>query len=604
MAGQAPTGGESADPAAAQTDWPGVSANQPLEPPLCEPSIKRAVQAERERLFKEAGLPTGKVAHFKRPVERTFTRTQRDQVTLLFGGLTNRHEQLLLAVVAGLGYRAEVIPTPRKVDFQTGREYGNNGQCNPAHFTVGALVNHLKRLRDEEGLSTKRIVSDYVCLTAGSCGPCRFGMYEAEYRLALRNSGFDGFRVLLFQQTGGLNQAAAEAGLEFNLDFFLGLINAFLIGDLLNEVAYHIRPYEVEAGRTNEVMDRCVELCQDCLRAKDYSRIRVGLAARLLQKVTPLARADDVAKFLDQLRGDTYPAVLRQCARIIDEQIEVDYTRPKPIVKITGEFWAQTTEGEGNFNMFSFLEGEGAEVLVEPLATWLSYILNQTRNRAQDRRGLEEGAEPPGKWELSKRFRLEKAHRTRMIKFALARGMIYREYERLRRALGGTGHQLVCQLELVRMGHPYYNSRSGGGEGHLEIAKNIYYTNRGLAHMVLSLKPFGCLPSTQSDGAQAAVLANYPDMIYLPIETSGEGDVNAYSRVQMALGEAKFECKAEFNQAVERTGYTLEEIREYVWGHRRLRRPLQHVPKHEGVIGRAANFVLMVGKLMDRDPAV
>ena len=63
-------------------------------------------------------------------------------------------------------------------------------------------------------------------ITAGACGPCRFGMYEAEYRLALRNSGFDGFRVLLFQQSGGLDQAEVEAGLEMNLDFFLNLLNA------------------------------------------------------------------------------------------------------------------------------------------------------------------------------------------------------------------------------------------------------------------------------------------------------------------------------------------------------------------------------------------
>ncbi len=85
--------------------------------------------------------------------------------------------------------------------------------------------------------------------TAGACGPCRFGMYEAEYRLALRNSGFDGFRVLLFQQSGGLSQSDAEAGLEMNLDFFLGILNALNCGDVMNEVAYAIRPYEVERRR-------------------------------------------------------------------------------------------------------------------------------------------------------------------------------------------------------------------------------------------------------------------------------------------------------------------------------------------------------------------
>ncbi len=69
--------------------------------------------------------------------------------------------------------------------------------------------------------------------------------------------------------------------------------------------------------------------------------------------------------------------------------------------------------------------------------------------------------------------------------------------------------------------------------------------------MVLSLKPFGCMPSTQSDGAQAAVVSHYRDMIYLPVETSGEGEINAHSRVQMALGEAKAKAKREFQECLD-----------------------------------------------------
>ena len=107
--------------------------------------------------------------------------------------------------------------------FQTGKEYGNNGQCNPTYFTVGNLVQFL------QGLESRPIAPGYHRLSSSSrrrLRPCRFGMYEAEYRLALRNSGFDGFRVILFQQSGGLNQSEAEAGLEMNMDFFLGILNA------------------------------------------------------------------------------------------------------------------------------------------------------------------------------------------------------------------------------------------------------------------------------------------------------------------------------------------------------------------------------------------
>ncbi len=540
----------------------------------------------------------GTISHFKRPVERPFTREERDRVTVLLGGMTVAHDRLMRAGLQGLGYLAERVPVPEKADFQTGKEFGNNGQCNPTYFTVGALVNHLVRLRDERGLSTKQILSDYVFVTAGSCGPCRFGMYETEYRLALRNAGFDGFRVILFDQTGGSEQSTAGGGFEVGPGLFLALLNAIFMGDLLNAVFFHSRPYEVEAGRTEWVREKCLALCEEALRTGDAAdegaRENPGVLARIIQ----------------QMRNPHYVKVLERCREIIDAELEVDYTRPKPIVKITGEFWAQTTEGDGNFRMFSFLEEEGAEVLVEPVATWIDYTLHDLHLYLKDRRGVVEQPvqsvdgipENGGVRALVRRVRHFSDHLKKEIALGIGERVLSREYERMRAALGGTVHPLANQLELQRVGHPFYNARATGGEGYLEVAKNIYYYNRDLAHMTLSLKPFGCMPSTQSDGAQAAVVANYPEMIYLPVETSGEGDVNAYSRVQMALGEARVRCKEEFKAALERSGYRLEEVRAYVTGHPELRRPLLSFPHVRGVVGRAANFILHVASLMDRDP--
>jgi hypothetical protein len=93
------------------------------------------------------------------------------------------------------------------------------------------------------------------------------------------------------------------------------------------------------------------------------------------------------------------------------------------------------------------------------------------------------------------------------------------------------------------------------------VGKNVYYTTRGLCHMVLALKPFGCMPSSQSDGVQSAVVNRFPEMIFLPVETSGEGEINAHSRVQMALGEARVKARAEFDAALASTGKSLVEIR-------------------------------------------
>ena len=177
---------------------------------------------ERQTLTRKTGVYLDNSLHFTRPKENTFTADQRDNTTILFGGLTWKHEQLIKGALEGLGYQCENLQTPTVEAFQIGKEYGNNGQCNPTYFTVGSLVQYLQNL-EKKGLSKKEIIDKYVFLTAGSCGPCRFGMYEAEHRLALRNSGFDGFRVILFQQNEGLDQTETEAGVEMNLDFFLGI---------------------------------------------------------------------------------------------------------------------------------------------------------------------------------------------------------------------------------------------------------------------------------------------------------------------------------------------------------------------------------------------
>jgi predicted nucleotide-binding protein (sugar kinase/HSP70/actin superfamily) len=339
-----------------------------------EAEIQRLLLEERMRLEKEYGVEAKQIDHFKRPLETTFTKDQRASTTILFGGLTWKHEKLVKGVLQGLGYNASEIPTPDKNAFQLGKEYGNNGQCNPTYFTVGNLVQYLQNL-EAGGMSKEDIISNYVFFTAGACGPCRFGMYEAEYRLALRNSGFDGFRVLIFQQTGGLEQDEMEAGLEMNLDFFLGILNAMNIGDIINDVAYQIRPYEVNAGETDKVLDECMETMYHRMKDKKYFDFNSKLGS--LMKKMP--GSNYIQRFVEQVMSDYYLETLKEIRNKFNE-IKVDRTRVKPICKVTGEFWAQTTEGDGNFNMFPFLEREGAQLLVDQLQLIL-YMLHQAKNK-------------------------------------------------------------------------------------------------------------------------------------------------------------------------------------------------------------------------------
>src|SRR5205823_4990729 len=137
----------------------GIMSTQPIEPKPAPPVglvqiediIQQRLAEERARLEREAGVVKREMHQFKRPVERPFTADQRGKTTLLFGGLTWKHEKLVHGALEGLGYLAEAVPTPDVRAFQAGKEYGNNGQCNPTYFTVGNLVQYLQK-QEESGM--------------------------------------------------------------------------------------------------------------------------------------------------------------------------------------------------------------------------------------------------------------------------------------------------------------------------------------------------------------------------------------------------------------------------------------------------------------------
>jgi predicted nucleotide-binding protein (sugar kinase/HSP70/actin superfamily) len=540
--------------------------------------------------------------HFRRPVERPFTADERGRVTILFGGLTWKHEVLLRAVFERNGYRCAVIPAPDARTYEVGREHGNVGQCNPTYFTVGSLIQYLRGLVERDGLTGQDVIDRYVFFTAGTCGPCRFGMYEAEYRLALANAGFEGFRVLLFQQGDGIKATSGEPGLKFTVDFGMGGWTAFNVGDVLHQLSYQIRPYEVREGDTDRVVHDVVDTFGRMIRERPSFEFATAVPRPFKPLVPRRKRLYDplntLGKVRDHLRGPDLRRTLA-CARELIQSIEVDRLRVKPIVKITGEFWAQTTESHGNFRIFSFLESEGAELHLDPIGSWVMYLLFQAQLRTRARRGL--GLPPGSRWRQPwQRVVSELRYGSRRLLFAAGAWMWEREYDRVVDALGGTAHRLPPQDELARLAAPFFSPLARGGEGHLEIGKTLYYSLQHQCHMVLSLKPFGCLPSTQSDGAQSAVVGRYPEILFLPLETAGDGEVHARSRVQMVLADAKARARQEFARALERAGRPLDEIRAHVADHPELRRPLYRVPRQPGVVGGAANFVLHVSQLMDR----
>lgn len=503
----------------------------------------RGFEAEERRRLNLDGEPR----HWRDRNCQRFTLEQRAQTTVLFGGLTVMHDTFLEAGLSALGYRAKALEHPDNAALQYGKEFGNRGQCNPTYFTVGNLIKYLVRLRDVEGMSPEDIVRTHIFITLGACGPCRFGTYITEYRKAVRDAGFEGFRIFDVRKFGQHRRVAEASGLELNIRFSIMFFKSVFAADVINTVGYRTRPYEVVAGATDAALKRCKVI-----------------VARALAERRSVLRA------------------LRRCRKLL-AKVEVNRLQPKPKVAIIGEFWAMTTEGEGNYHLQRFLEAEGAECEIPLIAAWTLYEIWCVQNTIRERMMLRRGE---GEQHRTERDAPVKA----LLLYWLARFAVKRCFHSFARAVGLEQCRLPDMDHLERISDKWYPKELQGGEGPMEVAKVMDIVTKRKTHMVVSVKPFGCMPSSGvSDGVQSLVTARYPEANFCSVETSGDGSVSVYSRVQMALFRARTKALEEFEKALAASGLGAEEAARRAGGAGRLK-SARHYPAPV-VTGTAANAV-------------
>jgi hypothetical protein len=331
---------------------------------------------------------------------------------------------------------------------------------------------------------------------------------------------------------------------------------------VINGISYRLRPYEVVPGATDKAVAEAKKICYDAL----YEKRSILLA-------------------------------LNKCRKIF-EKVEVDRLAPKPKVAIIGEFWAMTTEGDGNYQLQRFLEQEGAECDIQFVTAWLLYNVWEVRFDTKSRallRGADTGKNglaSMGEFGvLGRKLGLwagDKALRVAFQTFANIGGF----YD----------YHLADMDEVADVAAPFYNNDLRGGEGHMEVGKLIINVVKSKATMTLSVKPFGCMPSSSvSDGVQSLITERYPGTIYCAVETSGDGAVNFQSRVQMYLFKARQAAVEDFERALEKTGLTVERLRAFIKENPKYGAALHKSPHYSG--STPADLVFEVAEVIDLTPA-
>lgn len=487
------------------------------------------------------------VQHYKAYRPRPFVKAERPDVTILYGGLTWKHERLLQGVMENLSYNAQPLPNITRSDLDVGKEYVDAGSCSPTIMTTGNLASFL--LKEKAVHGAEKVANKYVFTTFGACGPCRFGQYHESYSMALDGIGLKALRMLLLSQ----NEKTAKQngdGLEMNVPFGLGVIWALLCADVLTDLEYLTRPFEVNPGDTDRVLKESIEDMFQAFRDRPDKGTKWGpLAFHLLSPY-----------FTDRLRE-----IHRKW-----DQIEVDRLQPRAKVKITGEFWLQTHEGDGNYNIKRWLEQEGGEVIPPPVAVWIDFLMSPSNREAEN------PAFKKSRW--------------KQVALRGVIGLYHSIYNSLRKALGDQPNELPSQEAIKHFATPFFSHKMRGGEGHMLVGKALHTYHHKKAHMVCELSPYSCMPNTMSIGSMANVLGRYPDLLYAPIEIKGDAEVHALSRCQMILTEAKKRAQAEFDSVLAKTGLTVERIREYERRFPEVRRATYKVP-HLGHAGTGSNYI-------------
>ena len=132
---------------------------------------------------------------------------------------------------------------------------------------------------------------------------------------------------------GGIKAATGEPGLKFTMDFGMGALNALNLGDVMNDVTNQIRPFEVHAGRTDQVVGECMAYLTERTREREVFEIMQrspGWVRRRLDTRKGLRNTlTTLGKVQDHLRGPQTRETLHEVRDRLSE-IEVDRLRVKP----------------------------------------------------------------------------------------------------------------------------------------------------------------------------------------------------------------------------------------------------------------------------------
>jgi predicted CoA-substrate-specific enzyme activase len=368
--------------------------------------------------------------------------------------------RLFASAFRSQGYDARVLPEENKESFEIGRSLTRGSECLPCALTLGTF---LKTLREQPR------GGKHAFFMPSSKGPCRFGQYTILHRQILEREGL-GHEVAI------LAPASNNAYQGLTSPMRKSLFKAIACADILLKAQCKVRPYEVNVGETDRVVNEGAELIGKTI--EDRGDI-VETLRTVIQKIAAVPMAG---------------------AR-------------KPLVGIVGEIYVRNNL-YANEDVIGAIETFGGEAWMLPITDWILYTSSLENFKE----------EFPGtifSWDKADTlitYTWMKHWETKLM--AAASPFLDDRHE----------PRFQECLEIATPYIPFYL----GGEGKLSVGRAIKFAQQGAA-MVVNCAPFGCMPETVATAIFGRLSADV-DMPIVSLFYDGSGGQNR--RLEVFLNNA------------------------------------------------------------------
>ena len=404
-----------------------------------------------------------------------FTKEMKEEYTLLMPQMLPVHFGMLKKLLECEGYKVDMLTTNHRGIVDEGLKYVHNDTCYPALLVIGQLIDAVKH-----GGYDPHKVGLLITQTGGGC---RASNYIHLLRKALEKADMAYIPVVSVNLSG----LEHNPGFHLTLPFIRKAVYAMMYGDIIVNVANQVRPYEVNEGAADEMIDHWSQKLVDGFQAgKGMSRA--------------------------QMRQN-FDAI---CADFAAIPVQGE---PKIRVGVVGEIYVKFAP-LGNNNLEKFLLSEGVEPVVPGLT---DFIIFKIFNRVSDVDLY------GGKW-------IKKAACKAFMSYieGCQKDMI----EALERSGRFRAPGTFRQLHSLVKG--YLGDGNKMGEGWLLTAEMLELIHSGTNNIVCT-QPFGCLPNhIVGKGMIRKLKDDYPYSNIVAIDYDpGATKINQENRIKLMLANAK-----------------------------------------------------------------